>query len=199
MTPRCFLRSLSLIFLAFSLGHCASKPTQTVGAIPPAEYEKLARALTQKTSQYDGFNQTFQAGATLMTTAMHTAALARRADFQKWDANKLQQERDRTFQNIASSTKVFIRFYTPNSDYDDLHLPKSMWKVYLEHEGKRYEAKIEKTKDKLAELTLLYPDFDRFNTGYEATFSVPTSAIEAGQSILTITSSLGQANFSFSP
>lgn len=192
------MRSFWILQISFVLLlGCATPVSHQLGAISEDDYWRLAKSLTRTTSQYDGFNQTFRAGATLLTTELQTAALARRADFQQWDSNRMQQERDRTFQEASATSKVFIRYYTPVNDYDDLHLPKSIWKIYLEVDGKRYDAQISKSKEKLIELMNLYPDYDRFSTGYEAEFKIPTSALSGHTVKMIMSSSFGKAEFSF--
>jgi hypothetical protein len=188
---RVYLVALSC---AFAIS-CAS--TSKVTPADDAEYKKLVNSRTKSTDQYDGMYQTFQATATLLTTEVVTAIVNRRATYRQWDAVKLQQERDRAFQELSATTRVMLRFFAPESDNDDLAKPKSIWSIYLEVGGKRYEGRARKSSDKLVELVEYFPYFDRFSSPYEITFNLPTSAVEGTSSKFIITSALGSAEFLF--
>ncbi len=164
-----------------------------------SEYLSLVEAETRKSSQYDGFHQTFQTTVTRLTQELVTAGLARRAQKQLWDAAKLQTERDRAFQEMASTTKFFVRLYTPEHQLNDMHQPTTAWKTYLEYEGKRYEGKVRKLTEKLVELKLLYPYVDRFSNYYEVSFNVPTSSTTASPVQFILTGPMGLAEFSYPP
>ncbi len=92
-----------------------------------------------------------------------------------------------------------MRFFSPDHEYDDLHKGKTIWKVYLDFGGSRFEGKVKKMSDKYVELQNIFPHLDRFSTPYEITFNVPMSTIEGGPSKVTLTSSLGSAEFKFPP
>ena len=184
--------------LLLLLTACASTPKdETINKSD--EYEKIVRANTRSADKYSGLYQTFQASATLLTTELQTAALQLKNDYSGWDTATAQKERDRVFQEMASTTKVFLRFYSPETDYDDLHKPTTIWKIYLEHEGRRVLGTIKKLTDKFVELQMLYPHMDRFSTPYEVTFPAPTAAVEAAEVKVHLTSSLGSAEFTFPP
>ncbi|MGE0762743.1 MAG: hypothetical protein AB7N80_05645 [Bdellovibrionales bacterium] len=194
-----FILRLVLIGATLWLTACASAPTSTTpGSISEEDYIKQIQSKTQNTSQYDGFYQTFQASATLLTTDMTMASLARRADMQRWDSSKLQKERDRSFQEMAADTKFIVRLFTPEHQYNDLHQPASTWKVYLEHEGKRYEGKAKKLTEKFMEVRHLYPYADRFSNFYEVTFKLPTTSAETSSVKFILTGPLGTAEFTYS-
>jgi hypothetical protein len=106
-------------------------------------------------------------------------------------------EREKVVEENGAYAKFLLRFYTPERDYDDLDKPKTIWKTYLDYGGSRFEGKVTKIKDKLVELQTLYPNMDRFSTAYEITFNVPMTTVEQGTSKVTLTSSLGTAEFSF--
>jgi hypothetical protein len=186
-----------LILLTCLLTACATAPKP--GGISENEYEKIVREHTKSADKYQGLYQTFQASATLMTTEQQSATLQRKGDFLGWDANQQQKERDRAFQEMSNSTKVFLRFFSPENEYDDLHKPQSIWKVYLVHEGRQIEGKVKKLNDKFVELKMLYPHFDRFSSPYEVSFPVPTSAVEQSEVKIVLTSSLGSTEFTFEP
>lgn len=169
----------------------------TVQAMDSSEYDHLIRKHTAHTDQYSGFYQTFQADMTVLTTEVQAASLRQKGAFMQWDQKKFQAEREKALQEANAYSKFFMRFYTPDRDYDDLHKGKTIWKVYLEYSGSRFEGKVSKMSEKVIEVTTLYPHMNRFSTPYEITFNVPMTTVEQGAAKVILTSSLGQAEFSF--
>ncbi len=161
------------------------------------EYLSLLRKNTSRADKYSGFYQTFQADVTILTTEVQSSVLRQKAHFLQWDQKQYQQEREKSLQESNAYAKFFMRFYSPERDYDDLHKGKTIWKVFLEYSGTRFEGKVAKLSDKLIEVKTLFPNMDRFSTPYEITFNVPMTTIEQGTSKLILTSSLGSAEFSF--
>lgn len=192
------MRITAALFLAFALG-CAQAPVKNaeVPAMPEKEYKELVAKHTAKTNQYSGFYQTFQADMTILTSELQTAALKQKANFLQWDQRQYNTEREKMLQEASAYSKFFLRFFTPNNEYDDLHKGKTIWRVYLEHGGSRFEGKVKKMTDKFVEIQNIFPHYDRFSTPYEVSFNVPMATIEGGTSKVTLTSSLGTAEFVF--
>lgn len=195
------MRILILASLILWLASCVSKPALApngVEPLPPDEYQALISKNTRATNQYAGFYQTFQAEVTLLTTEVQTATLKQRASFLQWDQAQYQTEREKALQEASAYSKAFIRFFAPERDYDDLSKgAKSIWKVYLEYGGNRFEGKVRKMTEKMVELQSLFPHYDRFSTPYEVSFNVPMTTVESGPCKIVMTSSLGTAEFSF--
>lgn len=187
------------IFSLMLLAACATpmKNPQGVDALGETEYAALVKKNTSKTNQYSGFYQTFQADMTILTSEVQTEALKKRAQYMQWDQRTYQGERDKMLQEAGAYSKYFLRFFSPEHDYDDLHKGKTIWKVYLDYGGSRFEGKVKKMPDKYIELQNVFPHLDRFSTPYEITFNVPMTTVEGGPSKVTLTSSLGSAEFKF--
>ncbi len=193
------LRPLFLIVMLF-LTACATSPVDNPNVVQgygESEYASIIRKHTTITNQYSGFYQTFQADMTILSSEVQTAALKQKGHFLGWDQRQYQSERDKMVQEAAAYSKFFLRFYSPDHEYDDLHKGKTIWKVYLEYGGSRFEGKVKKLSDKYVELQTIYPHLDRFSTPYEITFNVPMTTIESGECKVTLTSSLGTAEFKF--
>lgn len=189
------------LFLAlFILIGCAHKPITGPNGVEPMsdhDYSALMRKNTARTNQYSGFYQTFQADMTILTTELQSAVLRQKANFMQWDQKAYQQEREKSLQEANAYSKFFMRFFSPERDYDDLHKGKTIWKVFLEFSGSRFEGKVTKLSDKFIEVRTLFPQMDRFSTPYEITFNVPMTTVEQGQAKVILSSSLGQAEFLF--
>ena len=180
---------------------CSSKPATTndniVGPVGDSNYKPVVKKFSHNQKEYSGFHNTFQATMTLLNSEVQNLALQRRGHFLQWDLEKAREEREKMFQEMSQGTQVFLAFFSPENDYDDLDKPKTIWKVYLEHEGERYEGKVAKAKEKFVELRELYPYIERFHTGYYVTFNIPMTAIESSDLKVVLTSSLGNGEFPF--
>lgn len=188
------------LFALFLFCSCAShkfKTTNGIEAMSDDSYAKKVLHNTAKTDQYSGFYQTFQADMTILTSDLQTEALKQRAVFMQWDQRTYQNEREKLLKESAANSRFFLRFFSPDHEYDDLHKGKTIWRVYLDYGGTRYEGKVRKLGEKFVELQNIFPHLDRFSTPYEITFNVPMTAIENGQSRVVLTSSLGTAEFKF--
>lgn len=162
-----------------------------------SSYAELIRKHTVKTNQYSGFYQTFQADMTILNSEVQTAALQQRAVYLQWDQRQYQTERDKVMQEASAYSKFFLRFFSPENEYDDLHKGKTIWRVYLDYGGSRFEGKVRKLTEKFVDIQNIYPHLDRFSSPYEITFNVPMTTIENGTAKVTLTSSLGSAEFVF--
>ncbi len=191
------VRVLALIFV---LTACAQRPILGPDSVEPmdqGEYQRLISRHTASTDQYSGLYQTFQAHVTMLTTEVQSATLRQRASFLQWTQRDFQTEREKAVQEANAYAKFFMRFYSPEHEYDDLHKGKSIWKVFLEYKGNRFEGKVTKVSQKFVELRSIFPYMDRFSTPYEITFNVPMTTIEQNDVKVILTSSLGQAEFNF--
>jgi hypothetical protein len=187
-------RQLFFIGLAFIFTSCTSSPKRA-GELTHAQ---LIEQNTQSADKYNGFYQTFRASLTMLTPEVISSNLQERAKFLKWPDDEYQRQREKALQESATQAKFFLKFFTPEQDYDDLsHGNSSMWRIFLEYSGRRFEAKITKVKKNLSELGALYPHFDRFSTPYEVVFPVSMTDLVRYDSKVIITSSLGQAEFDF--
>lgn len=198
-------RFVDLILIALPLlgpAACTHAPVASPGPIDASsigEYVSLVERHTRHTNQYSGLYQTFQADVTILDADMQNASLRQRAHYQGWDQKLFQMEREKVVQEQIAYAKFFLRFFAGDRDYDDLNKPKTIWKVYLEYGGSRFEGKITRIKDKLVELRNLYPNMDRFSSPYEITFNIPMATVERGRSKVVLTSSMGTAEFVFEP
>jgi hypothetical protein len=196
---------LTLIVMAAlmtAVSGCTDMPlssTSPIQAMGKMEYAALLNKYTHKTNQYSGLYQTFQADVTILNSEVQSALVRQRASFQGWDEKQFQMEREKSIQEASAYSKFFLRFFAGDRDYDDLNKPKTIWKVYLDFNGSRFEGKIKKLPEKNVELSALFPNMDHFSTGYEITFSLPMTTLETGTSKITLTSSLGTAQFVFPP
>jgi hypothetical protein len=190
--------------VVFSLG-CSSSSTKDEisdsgdkSIAPTSEtYDIKIEKFSAGDSKYAGFYNNFEYKATLLNSRIRDELLKRQTDFYQWDREKTLTEQAKRTQELASETVVFMSFFTPDRLNDNLSDSKSIWRVYLEAGGHRYEGKIKKLRLLRAELEALYPYHTRWNTPYQLTFAVPTIAIETQGSVLTVTGPLGTRSVTF--
>lgn len=186
-----------LLAIGLSLSGCSTmlkgEPRATEGTLPPTgvTYEQEIEKFSRGDTEYAGLYNNFEFKATILNSEVRTTVLDKRIKSYQWDAAKAGAEREKSNQEMASTTQVFFAFFTPDFRNDNLVDVKPIWKIYLDAGGRRYEAKITKVFTLLAELQSQYPYYTRWTTPYIATFDVPTAAIESQVSKFTITGPLG--------
>ena len=191
------LISISLFFIA----GCSTTPHPTGAEIGPrisfGEYTKRMNAKTKSDKRYNGFYQLYETHVTFIDSDVQSLVLQRKSDVYQWDQDKAQKEREKMFQENSSASKFFLVLFTPNKKLTDLHRGNSIWKLYLDVNGDRYEAKIKKMQGPLANTKAIYPSTNRFSQPYEVSFNVPTNTIEDNSAKFILTSALGTTELNF--
>lgn len=164
-----------------------------------AEFARTIESFSAGDSEYSGLYNNFEYKATILNSVTRNAILQQLANYYQWDEAKLAQEREKSLQQMASETEIFLSFFTPVRQNDNLTDTKSIWKVYLEAGGRRYTGMPKKNRTLLAELQSLYPYHTRWNTPYTVTFPVPTTAVETMELTITVTGPLGTRSITIPP
>lgn len=167
------------------------------GTVDP--YLKVIEQFSDGDSDYESFYNQFAYKATLVNAPVREATLLREAQYFKWDPQQLAEERDKAARKMEESTEVFMSFFTPERRNDNLTDNKSIWRMYLDVGGKRYQGKPKKAKKLFAELSTLFPYHTRWNTPYIIEFPLPTSAVEGATVKFTLTGPLGSREIGFAP
>jgi uncharacterized protein YceK len=193
----------ALLTLAFVLSGCSTMlkgdPRPTEGTKIPGgyTYEQEIERFSRGETEYAGLYNNFEFKATILNSEIRNVVIEKRANAYQWDPAKTASEREKSIQEMASTTQVFVAFFTPDNKNDNLTDIKSIWKIYLDAGGRRYEAKITRVRLLIAEIQSMYPYFTRWTTPYIATFDVPTAAIETQTAKFTITGPLGTREIEF--
>lgn len=193
------MRKLALSFVFFAVA-CSTTPKSVDMIGVDSKPDQLQSVIDQHTKffrKYDGLYETFRAHATLLTAATQIAILDKRAAFLQWDTKQLSDEREKSRQEMATQTTVFLQFYAPDTDYNDLNRYNTIWHVYLDVDGHRFEAKIRKAHGKPIEFQAIYPNYDRFSTAYDLTFNISSSDVARRGAKLVLASTLGEGAFVF--
>jgi len=184
-----------------SLG-CAEVPVhdnnpKVSSGMSSEEYASYLERRAAHDRRYDGIYQIFEINALIVNSDVQNILLLRQGEFLGWDTAKLRLEKERSAQLMSTQTRAIISFFSPDMQVDDLAKANSVWRVYLETDGNRYEAKVRKLPGKLAELRNIYPFHNRFSTAYECTFNVPATKIEMSQAFLVVTGTMGSSRLTF--
>ena len=184
------LLSLSLLLLG-----CASTPTNSNGVqvLSQSEYEKRMKPFSKSIETYRGLINTLHMSATLLNSQAIDSQVLQKARLYQWSAEQLQSEREKLQQEAAKQTSVFVSLYTPDRKHDDLHKNKTLWKIFLDVQGRRFEGRAEKIKLLPNEIQALYPDHTRFATPYMVNFPVSTNEIEGQNVKFTVTGTVSSA------
>lgn len=194
---------LAILLFQVLIAGCASVPQTNTPSeeqgrpITRKAYEDLIEEFSDGDTQYSGFYNNFEYKATLLNSPVRAALLSRQNEYYQWDREKWLSEKEKSDKEATVETVVFLSFFTPERRNDNLADAKSIWRVYLDAGGRRYEGKVKKLRLLLAELQALYPYHTRWNTPYLVTFPVPTNAIEIQTSTLTVTGPLGSRTVEF--
>jgi hypothetical protein len=165
--------------------------------IPESEYNSLAEKYTSNKKIYDGFNQTMEISATILNTPVSRAQLDHKARIYQWNSDQYNSNKAELEQSLSKETKIFFDFFVPERKHDDLHKAKTLWRIFLDAGGKRYEGKTIRLKTIQADVQSLYPTHNRFFSPYVITFPVPISLVENSNSSLTITGPVGSTTVQF--
>ncbi|MFN8791938.1 MAG: hypothetical protein ACK5Y2_10840 [Bdellovibrionales bacterium] len=193
------IRSLLIgLFLMAGLG-CASTGTNSFGVavISQEEYEARIEPYSKRTEKYQGLLNTLHLRGTLLNSQVLESQLLQKARLYQWDEGTYNTEREKVNQDMSRASQVFISLYTPDRKHDNLDRNQTMWKIFLDAGGRRFEGSVKKIKLLPNEVQALYPDHTRFGTPYIVTFPVPMKSIEGQAPRFTLTGTVDSATLQF--
>lgn len=187
--------NITLILVSFLFLGCASTSTNSNGVqvVSQSEYEKRIDPHSKSIETYRGLLNTLHMNAVLLNSQVIDSQVLQKARLYQWNAEQLQTERNLLMQDAAKQTSVFVSLYTPDRKHDDLHKNKTLWKIFLDVQGKRFEGRAEKLKLLPNEIQALYPDHTRFATPYMVRFPVSANEIEGQPVKFTVTGTVSSA------
>jgi hypothetical protein len=183
-----------------SLSACSSPQKRGAEVGPRYEdsaYEAIYRRHTQFDKRYDGFYQLYEVYATLISPEIQTTILQKESDVYLWTPEKARMERERVMQESSNSTKMHLVMFTPNTSANDLNRKNSIWHMYLEVDGQRYEGTARKRIGPVEDIRSFIPTHNRFSVAYDVTFNVPTNAVTGKTVYFILTSALGTSRFAY--
>lgn len=195
------MKWLTLILPLVFVASCATKapaPALSVKLIPESEYQQIIKQNSRQEQVYSGLYNSIDMTGVIINTAVTDAQMDQMARIYLWDDNKYTQEKIKSDEKLRKESEIFVSFFTPERKHDDLHKNKTLWKIFLDVDGKRLEGKATKIKLLVEEIQRIYPFHNRFSTPYTLTFPIPMKQIETAGSIkLTITGPVGSTTVDF--
>ncbi len=193
------VRSISLLSLCFCLLQGCATPSRTmeIPLISESQYHSIIDQNTKDIQQYDGLNNVLEIHATLLNSSVSMAQVDQNARLFLWDKTRYAEEKATVQKNIQNKTEVFFSFFTPEKAHNDLHKNKTLWRLFLDVNGQRYDGKIVKVKKVLSEIRSLYPQHTQWTTAYMASFDVPTASVDMFPAKMTLTGPVGSASLVF--
>jgi hypothetical protein len=172
---------------------CATKTVNEKGLSVLTEdaYAAIIDKWSDRVEDYNGLNNTITVWATVINPEVIRAQLDHNARMFQWDQTQLAKETDIANEKYTKQTEVFVSFYSPERKWDDLAKSKTLWKVFLDANGQRYEGKAVKVKLLTREIQSLYPYHTAYGTPYLVSFPLNAQAIDGKVVKLIITGSIG--------
>ena len=191
--------ALSLTFCTLFLLSCVTQLPVADGIkeISTSDYESMIQKKTEKIEVYSGLYNQMTASATRMDGEMSEAYLSHSARLLQWSAAQHQLERSKIISQGTEKTEFFVSFYTPERKHNDLSSNKSIWKIYLDINGQRYEGTAKKIKSQLTEVETMYPWHNRWSTPYTVTFPIAAALADGKPAVLTFTGTVTSGQIKF--
>ena len=186
---------MKLLFLLplFALLACTTHP-HSEGR---DEYIEKIESKSAGDKQFSGLYHNFEFRSTVLTRDISKAIHNRMDQFYEWDEQEEQKKWNERENDLEKKTILWLSFFTPERKNDNLANKKSIWKVYLEANGQRFEGRPYKANKNLDEAVALFPYHSRWTTAYYVDFPIPTEQIEGANKKLIITGPLGKREVLF--
>lgn len=198
---RSFCTSLLFsIFLVFTAG-CGllskdSKLTDELKELRSNYYSHLNKVCV-KDEVYDGLRNAFHYVICPLDSETLNYQLELSRIYFLWDDAQYAEKKQEMERAKSKETQVFLSFYTPDAKLDDLSIKDSNWRAFIDTNGKRYLASIQKIKNRYEDLRVTYPQHSQWSTGYTLTFPVALNQIDFKGSDFTLTGRVGYSKKAF--
>jgi predicted phosphoadenosine phosphosulfate sulfurtransferase len=162
-----------------------------------AEYYAHLDKVCVKDEVYEGLRNAFHYVVCPLDPQVLNYQLELNRIYFLWDDATYNEKRRELDKNKSKETQVFLSFYTPDVKLDDLSAKNSNWRSFIDSNGKRYLASIQKMKNRFEDLRVLYPAHSPWSTGYTLTFPVALDQVDFTQADFTLTGRVGYSKKSF--
>lgn len=163
------------------------------------EYMETLEKNSDKLRSYSGFYNILDVEGVVLNSKVAEAQLDQSSRLYQWDESKYAEQKAKFDQRLSRESEFFISFFTPERKNDDLSKTTTVWRIFLDVDGRRFEGKAVKMKQPLAEIQGLYPFHNRFATPYSVIFPVAMRSIEGKEMKVTMTGPVGSGVMTFAP
>ncbi len=194
---------LLLALFAVSCATSTHAPTSETGEasftnlINEDDYAKIIESYTVTEQKYSGFYSAYQFNATILNSAIQDAQLSLKAQDYKWPRETYFAEKEKVSESLNKESKIFMSFFSPVNENDNLDSNKTIWKLWLVVNNVRYEGTAIKVPGILAQHQRLYAYHSRFFTPYVLTFKVSMGKTQTTNAKLIITGPIGTSEVEF--
>jgi hypothetical protein len=185
------MKYIASVFILYAILGCST----TTNSDP--NYYDIIKKFSDRKELHQGLMNILQIQGTFLNSTVQRAQIQKKATAFQWPASDVESAMSKMEESLRSETIIFLSFYSPNPKLDDLDKIQSVWKIYLDVNNKRYEAKAVKQSGVYDEFLELYPYHTRFGTPYKIIANVPAINIEDYPSKLVITGTLGSISIDF--
>lgn len=185
-----------ILLLSLLATGCATRHLTPTGldVMSDSAYQTVINEYSDATERYSGLYNTITMRSTILNSKVLHAQMDQNARLYLWDKTKYDEETALVDKKMQTETNIFVSFYTPERKHDNLDRSKTLWKVFLDVNGRRYEGKAARIKKlEVTELQGIYAYHNSFSTPYFVTFPLSTLEVEKGQAKLTVTGPVGSA------
>lgn len=192
---------VAILLPAILLSSCATYPPNPnlPELMSEGDYYNAVENASQKKQIYDGLYENLEVNAVLINSKVGIGRLDQNARIYQWNREQYEKEKAQMQQGLNSKTEIILGVFVPNRKEDNLSKKNSVWKLFLDANGRRYEGTVTKIKALPAEISVLYPEHSRFYTPYKVEFPVAVTSIENGDVKLTATGPVASASVTFPP
>jgi len=193
------MKYVGMLLTALLMSACASKIVNESGVTIMSEdaYESVIEKWSDHVEDYNGLNNTVTVMATLLAPEAVMAQVDQNARLFQWDQTAYNNEKQKAVNAMNTQTEAFVSFYSPERKWDDLYKSKTLWKVFLDVNGQRYEGKVTKVKLLPREIQKLYHYHTSFASPYMLTFPVSANSVGIGPARLVFTGAVGSVTLHF--
>lgn len=185
------MKTLLLAITAIFFCGCVSSP------VTP-EYAKTVEQHSNGTQIFNGLDNVFQFHATLMTENFQQEYMNQKGLIYEWTPERNAEQLSKLQKDNTTSTTVWMSFFTPAPQDDNLHKQKSVWTVHLKTGGQKVEGKVTKDSTNFTETGVLFPYHRRYNSSYFVKFPIAVSQVDLSDAELVIAGPLGSKAVPFS-
>lgn len=191
--------SVLLCGLLLGCGGPKKKGSFDTPSISNNQYDSLINKYTKSVEEYNGFQNLYNIKATILNTKVYSAMIDRQRHNKQLSTADTQRLREKAFRQMSTETHFFVSYFSPERSLRHLDRGDALWKVYLERDGRRFEANISKYPGIKYDIQSLFGYHSRWSRGYLLKFKIPTSTAESSEVKLIFSSSAGKAEFVFPP
>lgn len=186
------MKFIYLLLIAFVAG-CSTYPHPK----GHEQYVDKIEAHSAGDKQFAGVYEQFEFRSTLLTREISQLIHDRLALVYEWNQAEAAAKLAERMSKLNDTTVLWLSFFTPDRKDDNLATQHSIWKIYLDAGGKRYEGRAVKANMNLSEAQAIIPYHTRWATPYYIEFPVPTDELVGVSKSLVITGPLGRREVFF--